>query len=571
MRSALIALLTLAVLSSAAAAGAQPAAAEKVRVACVGDSITQGSGYPAELGKLLGPGYEVMNFGVASTTLLSKGERPYVKEKAYGQALAFLPHVVVIMLGTNDTKPQNYKFIQDWVSDYKALIASFAALQTKPKVFLCNPVPVYYDGNWGIDNGRLAEGVLPGIKKVAAETGLPVIDMYTAMSGRPDLFYRDNVHPIGGGLAMAATVHKALTGKDAPVSAEPPPPEQTRVACIGDSITAGSGYAEALQELLGNRFIVRNFGESGTTLLSKGDSPYSKKSKYRAAKDFRPHLAVIMLGTNDTKPQNYKYIAEFEADLKAMIDDLSALQPRPRIILAKPVPVYREGNFGIDNGRLLAGVIPATEKVARENTLPLVDMYKTLSDKPDLFKDNVHPIGAGGLMARTVLAVLRAEIPVQPVRGNLVRNPGFEDGPEPWTTRGGKIEIVTDPVRSGAKALRNTGRTANWHGPGEDVKSALAEKGRGWYNVRASVRLGAGSKPARAQVIIMTSDAGGTRYLGTRDRTATADEWADFDDDVYVSWTGDLKGALLYVQLNGSADADVIVDDFALSAYGAEH
>jgi len=352
---------------------------------------------------------------------------------------------------------------------------------------------------------------------------------------------------------------------------EAPAADKVRVACVGDSITQGSGYPAELGKLLGPGYEVMNFGVASTTLLSKGERPYVKEKAYGQALAFLPHVVVIMLGTNDTKPQNYKYIAEFEADLKAMIGELSALQPRPRIILAKPVPVYREGNFGIDNGRLVAGVIPAIEKVARENKLPIVDMHKALSDKPDLFKDNVHPIGAGGLMARTVLAVLRAEIPVRPVRGNLVRNPGFEDGPEPWTTRGGKIEIVTDPVRSGAKALRNTGRTANWHGPGQDVKPALAEKGKGWYNVRASVRLGAGAKPARAQVIVMVSDAGGTRYLGTRDRTATADEWADFDDDVYVSWTGDLKGALLYVQLNGSADADVIADDFALSAYGAEH
>ena len=258
-------------LAAAALACISASAGEKTRVACVGDSITQGSGYVNELGKLLGPDYDVVNFGVPSTTLLFKAERPYVKEKAYQAALAFNPHLVVIMLGTNDTKPQNYKFLADWSGDYRKLIDSFAALETKPKVYLCLPVPVYYDGNWGIDDGRLTAGVIPAIRKVAEQAGLPLIDLYAALSNRPDLFYKDNVHPIGGQVPMAAAVYKALTGKDAAVETVPPPPEPTRVACLGDSITEGSGYADALQGLLGNRYLIVNPG------FEEGIAPWSTR------------------------------------------------------------------------------------------------------------------------------------------------------------------------------------------------------------------------------------------------------------------------------------------------------
>ena len=91
---------------------AADAPAEKtLRVACVGDSITYGSGikdrhhdsYPAVLGRWLGPGWDVRNFGVSGATLLKKGDLPYFKQKNHEAAVAFTPDIVVIMLGTNDS------------------------------------------------------------------------------------------------------------------------------------------------------------------------------------------------------------------------------------------------------------------------------------------------------------------------------------------------------------------------------------------------------------------------------------------------------------------------------------
>ena len=86
-------------------------AADPIRVACVGDSITQGAGagagmsYPSQLQTLLGEQYKVGNFGVSGRTLMQKGDHPYRKEGKYQQALEMLPQMVVIMLGTNDSKP----------------------------------------------------------------------------------------------------------------------------------------------------------------------------------------------------------------------------------------------------------------------------------------------------------------------------------------------------------------------------------------------------------------------------------------------------------------------------------
>ena len=81
---------------------------DKIRVACVGDSITFGAGvkernknsYPKVLAGLLGEKYDVRNFGVNGATLLKKGNKPWWKLRAFKDATAFKPNVVIIKLGT---------------------------------------------------------------------------------------------------------------------------------------------------------------------------------------------------------------------------------------------------------------------------------------------------------------------------------------------------------------------------------------------------------------------------------------------------------------------------------------
>ena len=114
MRSPLITLLLFALALASFAA-------EPLRVACVGNSITYGYGlsnpatesYPAQLQTLLGQNYNVRNFGHSGATLLSRGHRPYIQQEAYKNALAFKPDIVVIHLGINDTDPRNWPFFRD--------------------------------------------------------------------------------------------------------------------------------------------------------------------------------------------------------------------------------------------------------------------------------------------------------------------------------------------------------------------------------------------------------------------------------------------------------------------------
>jgi lysophospholipase L1-like esterase len=193
-------------------------AAEPIKVACVGDSITQGVGaksgqsYPAQLQGLLGDGYKVGNFGVSARTLLKKGDFPYWKEKKYQDALAMEPAIVVIMLGTNDTKPQNWKFEAEFYADYRELVKSFQILMSKPKVFVCRPVPVPGEGNYGINEENIQKE-LPRIDALAKELGCRVIDMHAALEKFPEML-PDRVHPNTAGAGeMAKAAAKAIAGK----------------------------------------------------------------------------------------------------------------------------------------------------------------------------------------------------------------------------------------------------------------------------------------------------------------------------------------------------------------------
>lgn len=193
---------------------------EPIRVACIGDSITFGAGisdrdknsYPAQLAVMLGDKWDVKNFGVSAATLLKKGDKPYWNLDAYKKALEFKPNVVVIKLGTNDSKPQNWKFKDQYVSDYVELIKSFQDLESKPRVWICYPVPAY-PGRWGITDKVMKEEVMPLIDEIAKQTKTPIIDLYTSLSNKKELF-PDTVHPNAAGAGiMAKTICSALTGK----------------------------------------------------------------------------------------------------------------------------------------------------------------------------------------------------------------------------------------------------------------------------------------------------------------------------------------------------------------------
>ena len=183
------------------------------RVACIGNSITDGSGidmsdqmgYPAQLQALLGSDYRVKNFGVGARTLLNKGDHPYMKELAWRDALAFNPDIVIIKLGTNDSKNDNWKYGDEFQHDLQQMVDSLRALPAKPTIYLATPIPAFKP-SWTINDSVIVNGIIPIIRKVAKKNKLSVIDLHTEMAGDEALIQRDGIHPNDKGARRMAEI-----------------------------------------------------------------------------------------------------------------------------------------------------------------------------------------------------------------------------------------------------------------------------------------------------------------------------------------------------------------------------
>ena len=213
------------------------------RVACLGNSITDGFGidmasaygYPAQLQKKLGQDYWVRNFGVSSRTMLNKGDFPYMNEPAWRDALAFNPDVVIIKLGTNDSKPENWQYGSEFKQDLEQMIFTlrpdlkqYAQMPAKkvqkamakakakaakagknaparPQIFLCTPIPAF-KSTWNINDSVISNGVIPIQEEVAQKYGLRVIDLHTLFAGDEDKVLPDGIHPNDKGAARMADI-----------------------------------------------------------------------------------------------------------------------------------------------------------------------------------------------------------------------------------------------------------------------------------------------------------------------------------------------------------------------------
>ncbi|MFC1549980.1 GDSL-type esterase/lipase family protein [Candidatus Neomarinimicrobiota bacterium] len=173
--------------------------AQQIRVACVGNSITAGAwltnpaedSYPGVLANLLGSDYNVKNFGYSASTVLKNSDSPYWNKPSYQFALGFFPDVVIIMFGTNDSRPENWIFSDQFESDYIALIESFLLKNPYSKFILCFPPSIRNDLAW---DTILRTEVIPKIASIASQTGSKVIKLYEHFRDHEEL-YLDEIHP----------------------------------------------------------------------------------------------------------------------------------------------------------------------------------------------------------------------------------------------------------------------------------------------------------------------------------------------------------------------------------------
>ena len=182
--------------------------ATPINVACVGDSITEWSGYTTDLQALLGKDYSVGNFGVAESAVSASWYKPYMKQSAFQEAKDFKPSIIVIMLGTNDA--HTHQSTSSFASDYEHLINEYNVLDSQPRIYLVKPPPIY-ENELELSGTNLQEDVLPSIEYVANEFSLPVVDVNSALAGHPE-YFDDGVHPNGeGAVVIANEIWEALT------------------------------------------------------------------------------------------------------------------------------------------------------------------------------------------------------------------------------------------------------------------------------------------------------------------------------------------------------------------------
>ncbi len=184
-----------------------------------------------------------------------------------------------------------------------------------------------------------------------------------------------------------------------------------KIACVGDSITAGSHasgaafyYPTQLQQLLGDGYEVKNFGVSGCTLMNSGDQPYQQDTHYKESQSFAPDYVILMLGTNDAKTSNWTHKADFETDMKAMIQSYQSLASHPTVVVATS-PTVGATNIGISDAVVTGEVAPLQKKVAAEMNCPVIDINALTKNAPQNYADGIHPNDAG----YTAMAKMMAE------------------------------------------------------------------------------------------------------------------------------------------------------------------
>lgn len=197
----------------------------QIKVACVGDSITYGHGvsnwpknnYPKVLGNLLGETYNVRNFGFSGRTAMETGDQPYTAEALYQESLDYEADIVVLMLGTNDSKPENWQGADEFKAQYEKLVESYLADGKEREVYLCTPAKAFYihgetEGvtSFDICDEQVAE-IVDIVREVAAEMELTVIDIRALTEEHAEWFEKDGVHPnADGAAAIAQEVYRVI-------------------------------------------------------------------------------------------------------------------------------------------------------------------------------------------------------------------------------------------------------------------------------------------------------------------------------------------------------------------------
>lgn len=414
-------------------------AGKRIKVACVGDSITYGYGirnrdtnsFPALLQQMLGDGYEVGNFGYSGATLLKNGHKPYWEKAPFLESLEFQPDVVVINLGANDAVDTNWAHASQFAADYNALIAKFRSLPSKPAVHICEILPIFPKHDRYRECMTNRKTMTSMIRQVAKSSKSEMIDLHSPFADKNAMF-PDGLHPNETGTQlMAQRVFTALTGKQPPVVEVSPPPHRGatngtgfedqkagRFTTIDTKIgkwtaTSGTALINDRYATTGRQCLQLPGGKESTVELEIADDtstsgnlsfraerwtkrdPFSFRISKRSGEKWtqiyngdneirvgRPFLSAVDVALDDPNIDRLRFTVVSPSNTGILIDDLRIAPAQPqRITRIEVVPFALPALIGAEHSPLLKLKI---ETSGRINPISITKVQASLNGTTDL-------------------------------------------------------------------------------------------------------------------------------------------------------------------------------------------
>jgi lysophospholipase L1-like esterase len=190
------------------------------KIACIGNSITEGgagnyfNSWAIQLRGLLGNGYYTENLGVSGTTMSKTGDSPWWNQPQYNYTFGLNPDIILIKLGTNDSKSFNWK-PEQYKTAYLDMIDKFRAMPSHPAIYMVTPAKAYSSA-YSISDNTIVMKIIPVLHQIAFEKGVHLIDMYNATSYMSANF-PDGIHPNSAGAKVIAQKAKENIVKSKPV------------------------------------------------------------------------------------------------------------------------------------------------------------------------------------------------------------------------------------------------------------------------------------------------------------------------------------------------------------------
>lgn len=416
-----------------------------LQIEFIGDSVTVGEGMYGAITPLAksyngidGYAAQVANtFGAGVSTIAQCGARIPGMNTQFNNWTNFANNqkdIVVINLGTNDFGWSTYADY-DITTAYYPTTTGYSDIKMKDAITgLIDDVRTAYPDAYIIwtygmmfdQHMDALEGIITGYATETSDDKLLFCDVSAAKDNSGNSSHPSTVGNNNAAILLTACIRENCA-ELLPTTEEVEKTYATdsvlKVACVGDSITAGGYWSDNMRgELSTDNYAVQGFGVSGSTALFKGvdyvnattnaGKAYVDQTAYTNSLSYGADAVVIMLGTNDSKDVNWPYYAdEFIANYIEIVRSYQNSDSAPMVFIALPPTVYSTGSFqGISNTRIENFIIPALKEVVAQTGAILIDTHTPTGGNSALMTDGVHPGDDGKqILCETIAAAIIAD------------------------------------------------------------------------------------------------------------------------------------------------------------------